>query len=182
MAKIEYIKGDATQPEICKDCINVICHCCNAFGGWGRGFVVPLGKRYPRAKMDYENFCKPYQDSNEHRSELMGQVCFSPVTSDLIVANLIGQYFYSKNQRQYISQEGILPKFLPTPEGRFVCYEAIEKGFMAISDYAERVDRPTTVHMPRIGCGLAGGDWAEIERLIERYLCGNEINVKVYDL
>lgn len=72
--------------------------------------------------------------------------------------------------------------FLPTREGRFVCYNAIEKGFMAISDYGERVNKPMTIHMPRIGCGLAGGDWAEIERLIERLLCDNDIHVRVYDL
>ncbi len=182
MNKIEYIKGDATLPHIRKDYLNIICHCCNAFGGWGRGFVVPLGKRYPQSKIDYVNFCRSYQDSNEHRCELMGQVCFSVVAPDLIVANLIGQYFYSKNQRQYVKQDGILPMFLPTPEGRFVCYNAIEKGFMAISDYTERIDKPVVIHMPRIGCGLAGGDWSKIEKLIERSFCANDIHVIVYDL
>lgn len=182
MTTIEYIKGDATRPYIKLEHINIICHCCNAFGGWGRGFVVPLGKRYPQVKKDYENFCKPYQDSNEHRCGLMGQVCFSTVSTNLIVANLIGQYFYSKNQRQYVSQKGILPIYLPTKEGRFVSYDAIEKGFLEIALYGKQYDRPMTIHMPRLGCGLAGGDWSEIEKLIERCLCANGIHVKVYDL
>lgn len=36
-----------------------------------------------------------------------------------------------------------------------------------------------SVHMPRIGCGLAGGKWNEIEKIIEKTLIKNKI--KVYD-
>jgi hypothetical protein len=35
--------------------------------------------------------------------------------------------------------------------------------------------------MPRIGCGLAGGNWSEIEPLIEQFLCGPGVAVSVYD-
>ena len=38
-----------------------------------------------------------------------------------------------------------------------------------------------SVHMPRIGCGLAGGDWSKVEPLIEAALCANGIAVTVYD-
>ena len=38
-----------------------------------------------------------------------------------------------------------------------------------------------TVHMPRIGCGLAGGTWDNIEPIIERTLCEADIEVSVYD-
>ena len=35
--------------------------------------------------------------------------------------------------------------------------------------------------MPRIGCGLAGGKWEEIEPIIIRQLCEKDIAVYVYD-
>ncbi|THA79646.1 hypothetical protein E6R60_03350 [Streptomyces sp. A0642] len=38
-----------------------------------------------------------------------------------------------------------------------------------------------SVHMPRIGCGLAGGTWSRIEPLIEKRLTGRGIPVTVYD-
>ena len=38
------------------------------------------------------------------------------------------------------------------------------------------------VHMPRIGCGLAGGNWNEIEKIICRTLLAKGCTVYVYDL
>jgi hypothetical protein len=35
--------------------------------------------------------------------------------------------------------------------------------------------------MPRIGCGLAGGDWSRIEPLIEESLVRRGLPVSVYD-
>jgi hypothetical protein len=39
-----------------------------------------------------------------------------------------------------------------------------------------------TVHMPRIGAGLAGGKWDTISSIIESELTTNSIPVMVYDL
>ena len=38
-----------------------------------------------------------------------------------------------------------------------------------------------SVHMPRIGCGLAGGTWDRIEPLIQTHLADRGIAVTVYD-
>jgi hypothetical protein len=39
-----------------------------------------------------------------------------------------------------------------------------------------------SVHMPRIGCGLAGGAWDKMEPIIEEALIKEGITVTVYDL
>lgn len=39
-----------------------------------------------------------------------------------------------------------------------------------------------SVHMPRIGCGLGGGNWEFVESLIVEYLCDRGVPVTVYDL
>ena len=36
--------------------------------------------------------------------------------------------------------------------------------------------------MPRIGCGLAGGSWGQIEPLLEEHLAGAGFDVRVYHL
>ena len=38
-----------------------------------------------------------------------------------------------------------------------------------------------SAHMPRIGCGLAGGRWELIEPLIVKTLCQRNVPVTVYD-
>ena len=40
----------------------------------------------------------------------------------------------------------------------------------------------TLIHMPRIGCGLAGGNWDQIEPLLEEHLAMAGFDVRVYDL
>ena len=74
-----------------------------------------------------------------------------------------------------IGQHGIKTKSKNPP----VRYEAIEKCLATVADKAREL--AASVHMPRIGCGLAGGDWGEIEPLIERTLIASSIDVFVYD-
>ena len=47
---------------------------------------------------------------------------------------------------------------------------------------AKALDLGASVHLPRIGCGLAGGDWGRVEPLLVKHLCAREITVMVYDV
>jgi O-acetyl-ADP-ribose deacetylase (regulator of RNase III) len=38
-----------------------------------------------------------------------------------------------------------------------------------------------SVHLPRIGCGLAGGKWERIEPLLVQELCARDLRVVVYE-
>lgn len=58
-------------------------------------------------------------------------------------------------------------------------YEAIDAALGAVADRAAALD--ASVHMPRIGCGPAGGKWSRIEPLIEKRLTGRDLPVTVYD-
>jgi hypothetical protein len=51
-----------------------------------------------------------------------------------------------------------------------------------LSKLAGRIDRGTVIHMPRIGCGLAGGTWDQIEPFLEEHLVSTGFDVRVYDL
>ena len=58
-------------------------------------------------------------------------------------------------------------------------YEAVAACLKKVAETA--VELAASVHMPRIGCGLAGGDWSKVEPLIEEHLCGRGVVVTVYD-
>lgn len=45
MTEITYLKGDATTPQARGN--KIIAHVCNDLGGWGKGFVLAISKRWP---------------------------------------------------------------------------------------------------------------------------------------
>jgi O-acetyl-ADP-ribose deacetylase (regulator of RNase III) len=55
----------------------------------------------------------------------------------------------------------------------------VQRCLTALAGHATRLT--ASVHMPRIGCGLAGGRWERIEPLIITALCAQDIPVAVYD-
>jgi O-acetyl-ADP-ribose deacetylase (regulator of RNase III) len=58
-------------------------------------------------------------------------------------------------------------------------YDAVESCLKQLAVRAR--DLGASVHMPRIGCGLAGGTWEEIEPIIQRTLIAADVAVHVYD-
>lgn len=157
MIEVKYIKGDATRPQ--GDGTKIIVHICNDVGGWGKGFVVALSKRWKLPEEKYRSWFR----KEERVPFELGQVQLVEVESNLWVANLIGQ----KGIRYHSNQPPIR-------------YEAVIKGLRKVSEYAR--EKNASIHMPRIGTGLAGGKWDEIERIINETLIQDRINVYVYDL
>ncbi len=58
-------------------------------------------------------------------------------------------------------------------------YEAVERCLATVADQAAAL--AVTVHLPRIGCGLAGGRWERIEPIVIATLCARGIATTVYD-
>lgn len=160
---VRYVTGDATAPE--GNGLKVIAHCCNNVGGWGKGFVVALSKKWQRPEREYRDWYKIHGDVKFRT--MLGAMQLVPVENDLYVANIVGQ-----NGTAGRTADGKIP----------IRYEAIAKGFKFISQFAtSHPERNVSVHMPRIGCGLAGGSWAEIEPLLDRHFVTKKIPVTVYD-
>lgn len=157
MANIRYIKGDATQPI--GDGKKLIIHICNDLGLWGKGFVVPLGKKYPKAK---RNYLKWFKDTKGRLNLGSVQVVHC---GNICVANLIGQYDIRKQNNK-------------AP----IRYEAVQIGLNRLAKWLRKQEDTFSIHMPRIGCGLAGGVWNKIEPIIIEAFNNEEINITVYDL
>ncbi|QDW19252.1 macro domain-containing protein [Flavobacterium sp. KBS0721] len=155
MKDIQYRKGDATAPQ--SENNKIIVHICNDIGGWGKGFVMAISKRWKKPENQYREWFKS-KDGFE-----LGKVQFVQVEEDLWVANLIGQHKINKDEN------GNAP----------IRYDAIEDGLKEVASFAK--ENNASVHMPRIGCGLAGGKWEMIEPIILQRLSNNDVEVVVYD-
>ncbi len=53
---IVFLKGDATSPNM--EGIKIIAHICNDIGGWGKGFVLALSKRWQQPEKEYRKWFK----------------------------------------------------------------------------------------------------------------------------
>lgn len=156
MAEIQYVKGDATAPV--GDGNKIIVHICNDIGGWGKGFVRAISKKWKAPEAAYRKWYKSQEGF------ALGQVQHVRIEDDLWVANLIGQH------KIYKDENGDPP----------VRYDAIRIGLAEVAQRAQKLS--ASVHMPRIGCGLAGGKWEQIEPILDQELVALGVQTTVYDL
>jgi O-acetyl-ADP-ribose deacetylase (regulator of RNase III) len=150
--KINYIKGDATNPQ--GEGKKIICHICNDVGAWGAGFVLAVSKKWIAPEITYRN--------ENVRDLKLGDVQFVSVEDDIIVANMIAQRGVG-----YDFSSGRPP----------IRYNALHMCLVKVNDWACKIG--ATLHMPKIGCGLGGGQWKIIEQIIQDVV---SVDVTVYDL
>jgi len=152
---ITYLVGSAlepvTQPAI-------IAHICNDIGAWGAGFAKALGKQYPLACSSYRKWHRGDQGGYSFG---LGLVQFAWISRAICVANMVAQHGLRSHEN-------------PMP----IRYESLTHCLTAVADHA--ASNSCSVHMPRIGCGLAGGSWDRVEPIIEATL--KDVSVYVYDL
>lgn len=152
---ISYVVGDATEPQ--GEGTKFVAHVANNIGAWGKGFVLAVSRRWSMPELMYRKWAM------ERPEELrlgLGKIQVIPVEREVVVVNIIGQ-------------DGIRSKENPTP----VSYDAIRTGLQKIQDIMLEAKNPS-LHIPRIGCGLAGGSWAIVEQIIEETIT---FPVCVYD-
>jgi len=151
MIEIQYLKGDATRPV--GNGQKIICHICNDIGAWGAGFVLALSKRWSEPEAVYRR----------NLALQLGSVEIVPVEDDISVANMI-------------AQRGITRMGFDDADEPPIRYEALRACLTQVNDIAYR--SKATLHMPRIGCGLAGGEWSQVQDIINE-VCS--VDVYVYD-
>lgn len=150
---ITYVTGDATHPR--PGDYRFIVHCCNDKGAWGSGFVLAVDELSPDPRHEYRKRFAP-QNVPLH----LGEIQVVPINYSTAVVNLIGQHGTVRDREHPIRYDAI--------------YDGLVKAAALIRDVGG------TVHMPRMGAGLAGGSWPVIEALINEAM--PDIDVFVYDL
>lgn len=144
--------------------IKFIPHVCNDLGKWGKGFVIPLGEKYPKARDDYQEYVDsmnkaPIDDS------ILGDTVFTKIPPKIVIANMI-------------AQKGIDTKSKPIRYWALVkCMESVRKAARTLKEK----NIPVEIHAPKFGSGLAGGNWDLIEVLINELWEGFDTYIYTYE-
>jgi len=166
MTEIQYIKGDATTPI--GEGHKFIVHCCNDQGGWGSGFVLALSAKNKEPERSYREWALQLATHSEETNTFkLGNYKLAHFGDKVHVVNMIGQ----KGVR---TVNGVPP----------VRYEAIEDALRQLTTAIKLFmidNKEISVHAPKFGSDLAGGDWNVIEDIIERTLCASDIPVTIYE-
>lgn len=116
----------------------VIVHGCNAQGVMGSGVALAIRKKYPEA---YDAYKSAYENGALELGEVVGAY-----SGDKLILNAITQRFYGRDKLKVYAD-----------------YEAIRDAFRSINEQCGY----SSVAIPKIGAGLANGDWSIIEKIIE---------------
>lgn len=118
----------------------VIAHGCNAQGVMASGIAKSIREAYPTVYDDYRGTYEA-----QGNKLLLGQV-ITTRTLERTILNIISQEYYGRN-----------------PNVIYVSYDAIEKAILRINDMGY-----VRVAFPKIGAGLANGNWNTISSIIEK--------------
>ena len=149
---ITYLKGDVTKPI--GNGPRIIGHICNDRGGYGKGVALAIARRWDTSK----RYFKGWYASKDGFG--LGKTQFVEVEPNLWVANMVAQSGYK-------SGNNLVP----------IRYESLKVCLEELALEAEQ--RKASIHMPRIGTGLAGSSWDIICPIIEETLT-NRL-VYIYD-
>lgn len=128
----------------------IILHGCNCFNTMGAGIAKYLRDKFPSV---YAVDCTTKRgDKNK-----LGTCSRAVISHNLHILNCYTQYNYGREKKLYAN------------------YIAIEECFKRI---AVEYDPSWEIRMPRIGCGLAGGDWDIVKNILDNTL--GDRNVKIY--
>ncbi len=163
---VTYLKGDATRPTTFGP--KIIAHIVNDRGGWGRGFVMALSQRWYEPERSYRNWYR-YRSRNNFR---LGEIQLVEIEADLWVCNMLAQKGYGAGNR---GQHQTSEPNTETP----LQYDELASCLNRLALQARRLG--ASVHMPRIGTGLAGGRWERVGPLVEAASALADVAVFVYD-
>lgn len=150
---LTYKKGDLIKAF--KDGeVDVIAHQCNAFHTMGAGVAKAIAKAFPAALS--ADLASEYGGK-----EKLGWFTYT-LTDYGYIYNLYGQYGYGR-------------------EGQHTNYNHLENALLGMKHDLLFRKYKGKIGLPKIGCGLAGGDWTVVENIIENVF-SDSYDVVVYEL
>lgn len=162
---IKLIKGD-----LLKSSYDVIAHGVNCRGGFGSGIAGQIATQYPNVK---EEYLKYHKEVGWQLGDIQIVGCYktqgngasssitTPYTTSItIIVNCATQDAYGYDGALYAN------------------YHAIERVCKKLRHFCK--DEHHRLALPKIGCGLAGGDWNVVEEIYDNVF--HDMEVKVYEL
>jgi hypothetical protein len=152
----KYVRGDATQVRGTGH--NILTQIVNDKAQtWGGGLSLAVRRKWPEAQKQFTDWF-----ANDAISPRLGKVHFAAVTDNLTIASIVAQAGYGDSARPRIR------------------YRALQQGLSEVGQKAEQLN--ASIHMSRLGCGEAGGNWNIVGELVEMNLTSHGVAVTVYDL
>lgn len=133
---INYVEGDILLSES-----DLIVHGCNCSGGFGSGLAAQIAQKYPRVR---EHYLRKYKDIGWSLGDIQ-YVYVRDLCSNRWIVNAATQLNYGRDK-----------------EVVYVDYDAIRTCVEKVLLFAQR--EQYSVALPRIGAGLANGEWGIIEK------------------
>jgi len=126
---------------------DLIIHGCNCFCNMNAGVAKALKEMWPDVYQADLN-------TKKGATNKLGSYSFSPVSLNQAVINAYTQYRYGRGKVH-------------------LDYSALKK----VLDTINKEWPTSSIALPKIGCGLAGGDWKKVQPIIEKSLHSNEVTV-----
>jgi len=157
---IEYLKGNVIE----SDC-DVIIHGCNCFRNMSSGIAKAIKEIYPEAFV--ADFGTVYRDRNKLGtfSHVKVKNKFFP-EKDVYIVNAYTQYTFGRKEGEIYAD-----------------YEAIRNVMLKVNSFFVNThDTQFKIGMPKIGAGLARGDWEIISSLINEAFGSRKVYVYIFDV
>jgi O-acetyl-ADP-ribose deacetylase (regulator of RNase III) len=154
LPEITYLRGDATRPR--GEGVRVVAQIVNDQASlWGGGFALVIRKKWPAVQESFRSWAETGKNLQ------LGNVHVAFPDSATAVFNMVCQHGYG-----------------PSPKPR-IRYAHLRNCLDQLASFA--LQKQASIHIPRIGCGQAGGSWEIVRELIDYTLCRQGVRVTVYD-
>jgi O-acetyl-ADP-ribose deacetylase (regulator of RNase III) len=134
---------------------NIICHQVNCMGIMGGGLARQIKEKFPIVFEEYITFLK---ENGSKKS--LGRCNAVAISSEGYIANLFGQYDCGTNRVQ-------------------TDYDALDSALNALEELCDITGYSVAIPY-NLGCGLAGGDWNIVSKMIEEIF--KDTKVTLYKL
>lgn len=150
------------QGDVLESGADVIAHQVNCFGVMGAGLARQIRERYPHVYKEYHDLC----EKNHHHIRMLGVANWIKIDDSHWIANLFGQYGYGRG-KVYTVMPALKVALMRTVQG---CEE-----------WAMAEQRSIRLAIPyKIGCGLAGGNWHTVHKMIEEIAQKTDVEVEIW--
>lgn len=168
---IDYVDGDLIKLSLSGQ-FDVIVHGCNCLSTMGAGIAPQMAKEFGCDRYEMEMWGPTVEKLGniDYETVVLGENAIWSLSDyknnrnepELTVVNAYTQYSYGLNHADGVAQPFDYEAFT-------VCMRKINVAF-----------REKHIGMPRIGAGLAGGDWNLIETIIKKELKDCKVTIVNY--
>ena len=158
MAKLQLLVGNFLEPRVKDPTAWVVHgHVVNDVGAFGAGVALQIADRWPEARQNYLDWGfqgQSFQMGNNN--------CFVVPNRKIMIVHMLAQHgLPSRTNKQPL------------------CYISLAKCLNKLGNTAQSLNGE--IHMPKVGCGLARGDWNQVAPMILE-LIPDDVPVSVYIL